>query len=320
MNAYLPDSLSIICYLITFLVTTLLLGFLITRLPSLSLARVSAWLLALLAVIGVERLCKEEPAGLRMLAIIGVLFYSMKAVVTVEAQAAGKDRLKPLQWFGFAAGWFGMRPYIFSSLGKPPVAQAASLLWLGIKRLGLGLLLILLAWLLFSSFNTILNDGFVRLVVTLLLLIGLSLMLHFGILNIFAATWRYFGVNCNQLFIAPLMSTSLSEFWGRRWNMAFSEMTSISVYRPLIPLLGKQVAAVIAFLFSGLLHELAISVPVKLGFGLPLAYFMLHGILVIIERKLEQLGWPIYRIKWLGRTWTIFWLTLPMPILFHKYF
>src|SRR5207248_6050770 len=100
------------------------------------------------------------------------------------------------------------------------------------------------------------------------LLAGLSLLLHFVIFNILAGLWRRAGVACNPLFRAPLRSTSLGEFWGRRWNLAFAEMTAIGVYRPLTGHVGRTAALFVAFLFSGLLHELAITVPVQAAYGL----------------------------------------------------
>jgi alginate O-acetyltransferase complex protein AlgI len=75
-----------------------------------------------------------------------------------------------------------------------------------------------------------------------------------------------------------------------------------------------------AFLFSGLLHELAISLPVRAGFGLPLLYFAIHGALMLTERGLERAGRPVYRRPGLGRAWTTFWLVAPLPILFHRPF
>jgi alginate O-acetyltransferase complex protein AlgI len=124
----------------------------------------------------------------------------------------------------------------------------------------------------------------------------------------------------DALFRRPLRSTSLREFWGRRWNLAFSEMTALGVYRPLTGPLGRGGATVVAFLASGLLHEIAISLPVMAGFGLPLTYFALHGILMVVERRLEAAGRPVSRPAWLGRTWTLFWLVAPLPILFHRPF
>ena len=54
-------------------------------------------------------------------------------------------------------------------------------------------------------------------------------------------------------------------------------MTAIAIYQPMVRVAGRGPALVTSFLGSGLLHELAISLPVRAGFGLPFAYFTLHG-------------------------------------------
>jgi len=119
---------------------------------------------------------------------------------------------------------------------------------------------------------------------------------------------------------APLAARSLGEFWSRRWNLAFSEMTALGIYRPLSGTLGRKAATVAAFLASGLLHELAISVPVLAGFGLPLSYFLLHGVLVLAERRLESADRALSHWGWWAHVWVLGWLLLPAPILFHRPF
>jgi alginate O-acetyltransferase complex protein AlgI len=85
-------------------------------------------------------------------------------------------------------------------------------------------------------------------------------------------------------FDAPLRSRSLAEFQAQRWNRSFSEMTALAVQRPLAARLGRHRAMLVSFLVSGLLHEVAISLPVGAGFGLPTCYFVLQGLLVARER------------------------------------
>src|SRR5262249_22580947 len=120
-------------------------GLVITRIRSVCAARIAAWMLVLSATVGGERLCAREPAGFRMLAIIGALLWSMKGVGFVESQADGEKSLTPWRWLGFAAGWFGMRPAPFAALGGPPLPRSGSLIWFGTQRLILGSVLVLAA-------------------------------------------------------------------------------------------------------------------------------------------------------------------------------
>src|SRR5262249_17079976 len=136
---------------------------------------------------------------------------------------------------------------------------------------------------------------------TMLILPGLSFLLHFGIFYLLAGLWRLAGADCRPLFREPLRSRSLHEFWGQRWNLAFVEMAAVAVYRPLASRVGKTLATLATFLFSGVLHEIAISVPVRAGYGLPLLYFALQGLLVVAERGCEKVGWAVNRHPLLGR-------------------
>ena len=84
---------------------------------------------------------------------------------------------------------------------------------------------------------------------------------------------------------APLCSTSLSEFWGKRWNLGFRQLTHGLVFQPVRKHLGPTVAALASFLVSGLIHDFVISLPAGGGYGLPTGYFLLQGIGVLIERS-----------------------------------
>ncbi|HEY8148991.1 MAG TPA: membrane bound O-acyl transferase family-domain-containing protein [Vicinamibacteria bacterium] len=281
---------------------TLALGLLVTRIPSPRVARGAAWALVALAVGAAHRVTAAEPAGFRMLAVIAALLFAMKAVVSVEARARAGTRLSRMRWLAFATLWPGMRPALFAHLhpGRP---GAARLLRAGLVRVALGASVFLLArlsWRLTGS----------AFLATLLLLPALSLLLHFGAFDLVAGLWRRAGADVSPLFRAPLRSTSLGEFWSRRWNLAFSEMTSLVVYRPLALRVGRRAALVAAFLFSGLLHEAAISLPVRAGFGGPLLYFAIHGLLTGIERERGPFG----------RVGTLLALVLPLPLLFHAPF
>jgi len=75
------------------------------------------------------------------------------------------------------------------------------------------------------------------------------------------------------------------DFWGKRWNLAYSQMMARAVRQPLVPLLGDKGSLFEVFVGSGLLHELAITVPVGGGYGLPTLFFIFHGLICMLEKK-----------------------------------
>jgi hypothetical protein len=313
MSAYVPAAMIHLWATSAILAANLVVGFGITRVRSIRTGRSMAWIVLTISVAGVDLLNDGESTGFRMLAIILTLLYSMKTVVCVEARASGARPLNWWRWIGFAVLWPGMQPALFIQRTSRSRSGAESLLRLGFARLAAGAAMVFLARLAWIGTGS-------RLLATALLLPGLSQWVHLGVFNMMAAAWRLAEFDCRPLFVAPLRSKSLEEFWGRRWNRAFSRMTASAIYRPLVCRIGRRGALYASFLASGVLHELAISAPVKAGFGLPLGYFALHGALCLVERRWARAGRPIDRTPWIGRAWTLGWLVLPLPILFHRAF
>lgn len=100
----------------------------------------------------------------------------------------------------------------------------------------------------------------------------------------------------------PILSRSVAEFWGSRWN------TTVSAYLRsylLWPLARRRLAAlgvVAAFALSGLLH--AYMVLVALGWtlaGSMMAFFLLQIAFVAVERKARIRSWPAP----VARAWTV---------------
>jgi len=308
-----PQSLAAVGLL---LAGVALLGYLLTRLPPRRAVSLAAWVLTVTACVAAERLTADEPAGVRMIAIILATLLSLKGVVGVASQAGGDARLPARAWFPFALGWFGMRPAVFVAYPGKPRAGAAALAALGMRRLAAGAILIAVAraaWVLTAESW---SETPRRWAITLLLLPGISLALHFGVLNVLAGWWRFRGADTRALFRAPAISTSLSEYWGRRWNLAFSEMAALAIFRPLRKRCGDGLATAAVFAFSGVVHELAISLPVRGGYGLPMLYFGLHGLGMQLERLLRARGHRLGGTL-AGRIWTAAWILLPLPLLFH---
>jgi alginate O-acetyltransferase complex protein AlgI len=302
MSAYFAGDLASALRALAVAVGTLALAFLVTRAAWTRAARAAAWGLAVLSVGVAHDVTCAQPAGFRMLVLIGSLFCAMKALVSVESLARDGTRLPPVRWAAFATLWPGMRPALVARL-QPGRSGAAALVKTGLAHVALGTALFLVAhltWRLTTS----------AVLATVLLLPALSFLLHFGAFGVLAGLWRAAGADVAPLFRAPWRSASLGEFWSRRWNLAFSEMTSVAVYRPLADRMGRRAALVAAFLFSGLLHEVAISLPVRAGFGRPLLYFAIHGVLTHLERERGPFG----------RAATLLAVVLPLPLLFHRPF
>ncbi|HET6955835.1 MAG TPA: MBOAT family protein, partial [Vicinamibacterales bacterium] len=94
-------------------------------------------------------------------------------------------------------------------------------------------------------------------------MIGIVFMLHFGTFHLLSCAWRSVGIQARPLMNRPLASTSLGEFWGRRWNVAFRDLTHRFLFRPCASWFGPRWGTLAGFLFSGAIHEFVISVPAR---------------------------------------------------------
>ena len=115
-------------------------------------------------------------------------------------------------------------------------------------------------------------------------MVGLVFVIHFGWFDVMRLLYRRAGFFVEPVMRAPVLARSLGEFWGRRWNVAFSDFAHDVGFTPLKRRLGIAGAMLVVFAASGLLHELVISVPARGGYGLPTAYFLLQGWGLIFER------------------------------------
>lgn len=108
-------------------------------------------------------------------------------------------------------------------------------------------------------------------------------------------------------FNEPLLSSSLQDFWGRRWNIMVTRILRPSVYEPVYKLaeklLGRELASVPAvlgtFVVSALMHELIFY---YMGRARPTwkttGFFLLHGVCVVVEvaaKKALKNRWRVPR-------------------------
>ncbi len=150
-------------------------------------------------------------------------------------------------------------------------------------------------------------------------MLGLILIVHFGIFELLSLFWRSIGINAQPIMRSPLLATSLSDFWGRRWNLGFRQLTYDLVFRPIRARTDAAFAMLMAFLASGLIHDFVISFPACGGYGLPTAYFLLQGYGILLERSTlgRRLGLGSGVRGWL---FMAVWAGGPACILFHPWF
>ena len=150
-------------------------------------------------------------------------------------------------------------------------------------------------------------------------MLGIILVLHFGAFHILSLIWQSQGVDARPIMQAPLSATSLSDFWGRRWNLGFRQLTHRLIFQPIRARSGMVSAILLSFFASGVIHDLVISLPARGGYGLPTGYFVLQGLGVLFERSSmgKQFGLSSGFRGWL---FAVVCVGAPAPLLFHPLF
>lgn len=171
----------------------------------------ASWLGFIVAIGAVSFIFYNDMPVIKMLAIIATTFTAMKIVAVLMEYQKRPMPLTFIQWGAFVLGWFGMKAKPFETFGGPALSEAASFIRYGISRLFIGAILITLAH---FAVKLPLDTSILYPIVSVILLIGFSFVLHFGILSISAGLLRLAGADTYPLFRSPLRSLSLSEFWA----------------------------------------------------------------------------------------------------------
>ena len=150
-------------------------------------------------------------------------------------------------------------------------------------------------------------------------LVGLAMCLLFGLAHLISIAWRMRGVAAFPIMNRPHRSTSLADFWGARWNLAFHDIGRLFVFHPLRRRIGATRAVVVVFFFSGIVHDLVMSVPARGNVGWPTLYFLLQCGGVLLERSALGKGLRLGR-GWRGRVYAALFVLLPLTWLFHTAF
>jgi hypothetical protein len=142
-----------------------------------------------------------------------------------------------------------------------------------------------------------------------------------GINNLIIGIRAALGRPVDGLQERPMLSASLAEFWGRRWNRLVARNLARGFFRPLCRRGWPALGVLAAFAASGVMH----AVPVLAAGPLPrsigpavvvMFFFILHAALVLAERALgwhhPPRGGPLLL---LARARTVFLFVLLSPLL-----
>ena len=93
-------------------------------------------------------------------------------------------------------------------------------------------------------------------------------------------------------FNEPYLSSSLADFWGRRWNLCVSSMLRSTIYDPVKKHFGPFPGVMATFFVSGVAHVQILYYTTGAISGEWLLFFLVHGVLVCVESLLPRSPLP----------------------------
>ena len=119
------------------------------------------------------------------------------------------------------------------------------------------------------------------------------------------------GINVPPFFQSPYRSVTISEFWGKRWNLAAGEFLRRCCFAPLARC-GAVFAMFATFAISAVGHALMAFFAlgrwkIAVVFG---AFFLVQPLLIAAERRLAVRRWRPEA----GRAWTLTALAITSPM------
>jgi len=246
-----------------------------------------------------------------MLANCVALFLMLKHLVWMASPHASRTG-NFNERVAFYLLWPGMDVAAFVTNRHRPTRRPAGVVW------GAAMAKTLLAVICVGLLIPFLNREYTVAVGVAGMLAGV-LFFHSGLFHLLALMWQCAGRDIRPIMNAPLAATSLADFWGRRWNLAFRDAAALLVFRPTARRWGVAAATLITFFVSGLLHDAVISLPARGGYGLPTLYFLLQYVGMMFERAVFRNEMSFWK-RVANRATTALVIVLPLPLLFHRPF
>lgn len=238
-----------------------------------------------------------QMTGFFLLALF-LLAFVMKLVALLLPTNASHDRSL---WF-----WLHLSPNSLRRLR--PVDQAGPVLFRALWLFGL---LWLGYWIYGWLVRTTQINGLLRSYAALPLLLLMSEFLA----ALLTVVWLPSGKLLPPIHCRPWQARSVADFWGRRWNLWFSDWFRYTLLSRLRR--WPAVTLVLIFAISGVMHEWVINVPLycltgRARFGSMLIYFLLQAAGLLVERRFLK---PHQKLR-VAFAWLV--IITPAPLIMNE--
>jgi len=120
-----------------------------------------------------------------------------------------------------------------------------------------------------------------------------SYLLIEGLSRILVAAVRPFGWKHEAVQRSPVLSRTLAEFWGVRWNRVVGRLLRRNFFEPLARRGAPMLGVLLSFAVSGLLHFYLVLPAAGLLPAIWMgSFFAAHGMLCLVEARLAVRRWP----------------------------
>ncbi len=121
------------------------------------------------------------------------------------------------------------------------------------------------------------------------------------------------GHGCAETFVVPPLARSPIDFWGRRWNLVFRNVSYRVLFQRLARRYGVAAAGAGVFLWSILAHEYLVLATLGRTEGHMTLFFGLQGAMTIFLSRIRRgQPWPTFAA--VGAHWL--WMMITAPVFF----
>lgn len=121
------------------------------------------------------------------------------------------------------------------------------------------------------------------------------------------------GHGCAETFVVPPLARSPIDFWGRRWNLVFRNVSHRVLFQRLARRYGVAAAGAGVFLWSIVAHEYLVIATLGYTEGHMTLFFGLQGALtLVLSRSRRGQPWPTFAA--VGAHWL--WMMVTAPLFF----